>query len=426
MALGEVDCHQTRCMVVSQKVSLNCESGSSSSTPCMRRQALWKVAAYWLSSSWWCAAASFWISLIIIMQAVVVLAVHSQSSRMSAASLACRQRTTHLAFSHFKPKRYFQQESSSVRKSSGSNNRQQFSLATATASSSNDAAAAAEQDDNVISFSSSSSSNRDLESIQTASLDLTNGYPINLNSPKQVSQAIFGGTTTQSTSRDILQMVAQGRIVQLDERSQKLAGLVLEYRQLFMAKAGAAARPTTTATVLTPSSVLSKKNSRSFSSVITLNGVEEEEEAFSATHDDLNIAATTTVATAFVSPYDLQVESLFTTTTSSSKTCKIHDYWKEPLLQLTRPTARSLVSQLNAKICPNGYDPLAATTTTFMDPLRSTTTTGGSGSSSSSSTTSMAGKKGSFLAFCREQKELYPDCVILVSAVVSSCNIWFG
>ena len=42
---------------------------------------------------------------------------------------------------------------------------------------------------------------------------------------------------------------------------------------------------------------------------------------------------------------------------------KIDPYWKQPLLQLSRPSARELVEQLDPLQCPMGYDPKSSPTT---------------------------------------------------------------
>ena len=86
---------------------------------------------------------------------------------------------------------------------------------------------------------------------------------------------------------------------------------------------------------------------------------------------------------------------------------KIHPYWKEPLLQLSRPAARALVEQLDPYQCPMGYDPCATPRNAMRSTGTETTIDGGLASAKT------AGKKGSFLAYGREQKEKYPDTVLL-------------
>lgn len=140
---------------------------------------------------------------------------------------------------------------------------------------------------------------------------------------------------------------------------------------------------------------------------------EEEEEEDSqvngwerSSHDsveivEIDLTETVQPTTSSISedPFERQVEALFI----DRKTSKINPYWKESLLQLTRPSARSLVPQLTPD-CPLGFDPAAIP----LDPLLRR-----SPDAATSATPSTAGKKGSFLAFCREQKKKYPDCILL-------------
>jgi len=96
--------------------------------------------------------------------------------------------------------------------------------------------------------------------------------------------------------------------------------------------------------------------------------------------------------------YEEIVEGLF-----EKESSLIDPYWKEPLLELSRPVGRDIVKQLNPTICPMGYDPdrsgsinnnYAVSRTKKSGPTR--------------------GKRVGFLGFCRDQKELFPQHVILV------------
>jgi MutS domain V/MutS domain I len=98
------------------------------------------------------------------------------------------------------------------------------------------------------------------------------------------------------------------------------------------------------------------------------------------------------------------VETLF-----ASPKSKIDPYWKQPLLELSRPVARELLLQLNSELCPLGFDPEA--TPQRKSALFSTGTTT---TTSTTGATTTAGRKGSFLAFVRDQKFNYPQCVTLV------------
>ena len=88
--------------------------------------------------------------------------------------------------------------------------------------------------------------------------------------------------------------------------------------------------------------------------------------------------------------YGQSVDALF-----DSRGSKIHPFWRDSLLQITKPSARTMVSQLNSQQCPMGYDPAASPG--IKTPV----------------TTSEAGKKGSLLHYVRQQKEKYSDCIIL-------------
>jgi hypothetical protein len=77
-------------------------------------------------------------------------------------------------------------------------------------------------------------------------------------------------------------------------------------------------------------------------------------------------------------------------------------------LELTRPVARDLAKQLDTTICPMGYDPdNRGGSTNNNNNYASTTTKKGGGPTA-------RGKRVGFLGYCRDQKELYPEHVILV------------
>eukprot|EP00970_Alexandrium_tamarense_P012522 scaffold2946_cov209-Alexandrium_tamarense.AAC.4 len=110
-----------------------------------------------------------------------------------------------------------------------------------------------------------------------------------------------------------------------------------------------------------------------------------------------------------MSPYDKMVRDLFVAVEDTldkegdalSGTMTLDPYWMDPLLSLTKSSARSLVKQLQSSTCPMGYDPAAS-------PFSSL--------SSNITTTSAAPvKKETLLNFVRTQKALYfPDTVLLV------------
>ena len=195
------------------------------------------------------------------------------------------------------------------------------------------------------------------------------GKPLNVASPKQVSLAIFG--TVQSTSRDVLVNASQGVGVS-HERQQTLAKLVLQHRAL-------------------------KSKRQAFSSLATNDDIVEEEVVHGIAKRPIDrvqeVPSTTTKSETSGASYASTVEELF------QRRSKVNDYWKEPLLLVTKPSARQMVLQLNALQCPMGYDPLAVPLQTLGSSVRTSEST--------------AGKKGSLLHYVRDQKDRYPDCIIL-------------
>eukprot|EP00980_Cylindrotheca_fusiformis_P013449 scaffold3437_cov113-Cylindrotheca_fusiformis.AAC.16 len=210
---------------------------------------------------------------------------------------------------------------------------------------------------------------------------LNNGKPINVKSPKQVSTAIFG--RSQTATKTILMKVAsvendsESEYAELPNEKRVLAKLILEYRAL--------ARDTNV-------------NGNADSTRNEYTAIKESNQNLNGKYGSKPIVAS---STAFQrnQPQSRQisdeevVESLF-----ASPNSKIDPYWKEPLLQLSKSTARALLNQLDPSLCPMGYDPSAVPRRTMRKTAAPST----------------AGKKGSFLSYCRLQKEEYPQCILLV------------
>lgn len=106
-----------------------------------------------------------------------------------------------------------------------------------------------------------------------------------------------------------------------------------------------------------------------------------------------------------VSPYEQMVRALFPTLqnkaeeneTNEDGATFIDPYWMEPLLALTKSSAKALVKQLQPTSCPMGYDPSASPYSSI---------------SSNSTATSKGGK---LLSFVRGQKSsFFPDAILLV------------
>ena len=202
-----------------------------------------------------------------------------------------------------------------------------------------------------------------LDVIESKIAKLNDGRKINCNSPKQVSALLFGNA--QSVSKAVLQSIVLN--YGTDSREKQIAELVLEYRNLQNGEH-------------TP----------------RVEGTAPHAQGTTLDHGTISAAETATSnKNEELSEFDREIEHIF-----SAPKCKVNAFWKDHLRRLTRPSARSLVSQLDANECPMGYNPLARP----FSPLKQ---------SDSAITTTTAGKKGSFLSYCREQKERYPECIVL-------------
>jgi hypothetical protein len=196
-----------------------------------------------------------------------------------------------------------------------------------------------------------------LDALNDQITELNGGIPLNVRSPKQVSTAIFGGP--QKATKSVLTKVATATESKFSSEKQILAKLILESRTLLQQ--------------------------------IKKDGVNEEAEKLMQAKE---MPTETQHSPQKVLTDAEVVDSLF-----SDPNSKIDPYWKEPLYQLTKSTARTLLKQLNSESCPMGYDPSSL-------PKRSVKIT---------TAAPTAGKKGTFLSYCRMQKDDYPQCVILVS-----------
>ena len=220
---------------------------------------------------------------------------------------------------------------------------------------------------------------------------LNNGNPINVNSPKQVSQALFG--KQQSTSKTILAQAAKGQLLDesgkpLTVEQQRLAALVLECREYrYRNSYYSEAEEDLTVEGTNGDKVLQNEISNTGEQIVSTETVSKPQ------HFNANDA----------SQYEILVDALY-----EHDKNQIHNYWKDALKQVTRPSARALVAQLDPTGCPMGYNPLAVP----HDPLRGTMVSTNDDATTATTTTT-AGKKGSFLRFCRDAKEKHPDCIIL-------------
>jgi hypothetical protein len=287
--------------------------------------------------------------------------------------------------------------------------RQHSSWALATASSSS-------------SSSSSSETTSDEVIALEARIESLVGRTINVNSPKQVSLAVFG--RVQSASRSVLEeaaaALASSSLVPrevsgngLSPTQREIAALVLRHRDLTRACGGCPSYDD-------PTGVGSTLSLSSASTMVS--DIEEEESVRDSDFEDSNEVGALESNGSADAPrswsdhgalsaqyHERAVRALFGRTGNP-----INRHWEEPLLELNRPSAKALVPQLDSTGCPMGFDPLArpyVVGSAIMSPeLQGSDALGPSAGPQSTPT---AGKKGSFLAYCRDQKNKYPDAIVL-------------
>mmetsp|Transcript_8180 Transcript_8180/g.15395 ORF Transcript_8180/g.15395 Transcript_8180/m.15395 type:complete len:1426 (-) Transcript_8180:2488-6765(-) len=284
----------------------------------------------------------------------------------------------------------------------------------------------------------------DLQNIEIKARELTK-MDINLNSPKQVARVLYKGTNPEGdTSKVQLQTMAIGHDNgdDVDHFQREFASLVLDYRSLkrtkqrllmenqkyrqTMQQQRQRRQPTSHDVSLTlqnmafstmstskaiqevQSDIVKENNDKYNHGLDEDDDYNEEEEVKDDDEQDEFENDTNAPNTAMnhrrkpiqSGTFNDQVHSLFfpptptTLSSSSSSSSNIDPFWLDILQCITKPSARALISQLNPS-CPMGYDPTAS-------PFGNDTSKG-----------KTAGKKGSLLAYVREQKEKHPTAVIL-------------
>jgi hypothetical protein len=233
-----------------------------------------------------------------------------------------------------------------------------------------------------------------MQILQEKARKLTNISDLNINSHKQISRALFGNDGSQGTSRqDLMNIVKESNLNRNDFKlafQRELATTVLEYRKLKVLhnnnmkgddgddndnRSSSSNSTTTSSFSNIPSSQLNMRNY----STERLLSIERKSTASRETQ----VTTTTQTKGGPIHNYRNQVHNLFTPNIEQAPCC-LDPYWKEPLESIRKPSARALVSQLDPS-CPMGYNPQSAT----------------------------AAKKGSLLAYVREEKQKYPDCIIV-------------
>jgi len=203
----------------------------------------------------------------------------------------------------------------------------------------------------------------EIETLEAKITELNGGQPINCNSRKQVSKAVFD--CKQSASREMLEKATKDP--EVSPHRQQIAELVLKVRSL-------SSKPRT-------SRQQNNSNKDTQHQMRSINGdtgsLPSQSSATIQCDDD------------GLSSYERQIENLFL-----SHNNKIDPYWKDILLGLTTHSAQKLVAQLRPT-CPFGFS-------RDVDPKDPTADV-------------VPSKKGkqNFVDFCRKQKEKYSNCVIL-------------
>ena len=301
-------------------------------------------------------------------------------------------------------------------------------------------------------YQSTDNIQKELQKIQSQARILNGHVDINLNSPKQIANALYkesyalkyptegltdacnGAGSSTGTGKNILQTFASydgNNSNEVATFQKELATLVLQYRELKQMMQSlqknndgniSAEKVNNTKHVRKSSNLGKRKNSilsthffstltgpsstLSGEKVTTDNNIQKGKDGNDVSKPKAPIPTTThqhhhSTNTA----YDLRVDRLI-----HSKKSQINEYWHKPLKSITKPSARAILPQLDSS-CPMGYDPTAT-------PYDSTMTVSGEENKTSSpnrkvTTTSTAGKKGSLLSFVREQKMKYSDSIVI-------------
>jgi hypothetical protein len=219
------------------------------------------------------------------------------------------------------------------------------------------------------SSSSSSSSETTSEEVLAleARIESLVGRKINVNSPKQVSLAVFG--RVQSASRSVLEEAAAALASSsllphevsgdgLSPTQREIASLVLRHRDLTRACGGCPSNDD-------PTGVGSTLSLSSASTMVS--DIDEEESVSDSDFEDSNEVGALESNGSADAPrswsdhgalsaqhHERAIRALFGRTGN-----QINRYWEEPLLELNRPSAKALVPQLDSTGCPMGFDPLA-------------------------------------------------------------------
>jgi hypothetical protein len=306
------------------------------------------------------------------------------------------------------------------------------------------------------------------ENLKSRLSQLTQGQhrDINLSSPKQVSQILFGNKqqrTSRATLQEFIQNTSSGeegggqtktsssddlKVLLPLEARKEIAQLVLEWRALTKNNNNKCSAASITTTTSLPSATITnninnsidrasrtnlrprqrpahqnQQQSRSLASLASsssrgsneddhgdamIGGVNgsagdgEEHEVLMGEQESSSHQSSSQTTQSLQSQYSEFINGLFA---SNEENNQMDESWKDVLLnRIDRPSAKQLVYQLNSELCPMGYDPNATPAAAIHMGMTTTTT---------ALSSSMQGKKGSLLAFVREQKARHSNCVAL-------------
>jgi hypothetical protein len=232
-------------------------------------------------------------------------------------------------------------------------------------------------DGNVLSMNQAKDTIQEMYALQEKARKLTNVSNLNINSYKQVSKALFNDASRSTSRQDLMNILNESKENDSNSKlafQRELATIVLDYRRL---KALQNNKDNDGSTSSNTSTTNSFPTTPSAQSILRKYSTERVLSSISGSTTSAEIHSKT------INHYRHQVHSLFTPTIEQAP-CFLDPYWKEPLQSIRKPSARALVSQLDPS-CPMGYNPQSAT----------------------------AAKKGSLLAYVREEKQKYPDCIIV-------------
>ena len=291
---------------------------------------------------------------------------------------------------------------------------------------------------------------KQLKDIEIQFQKLNHGKNVNLNSPKQVANAIFQNyysnssshdSSSFSTSRTVLETIAQTgtyhhqndsnpdhtfQLNNMSKQEREMAYLVLQYRDvksIILRQRKIHIHPTNSPynpfhhhTTSNPqrshfsTTTLSNNNQSNNNDSIITNPKPSVIVTESLRNDANGKISSSTPSKQTGIDSNSPNGSIYPSNkrnTSKAETSQIHNYWDDIIAHMSKPAAKSMLQQLNPIICPMGYDPLAT-------PLDSIPTNRATRSGvQSSTTTTTAGKKGSLLSYVRDQKRKYPDSIIL-------------